>query len=260
MANPGFELNRKVISGVEGGFIAFGLGKDIDEAFDAAVTTDRFELGSSGLVPSVVDVDPSTGKSVLGEGRHPWEAVNLLVGAAAGAERGSVLACSVTTLTAWRQTKTRLVLDDAAIELPDQVGLVLPVSTSLDHAVRAALPAGAALVSVEMVRPPKRRYKVTATSVKGPRKPGYAVIENGTVLSIHPNASLARRAAVDAAKASPAARSLEVRPWISRNETDPYLHVTRGLVAQKAVVKAVTAELKNPEKTKTVGWLFAGRI
>jgi len=260
MTNPGFTLDRNVISGVKGGFIAFGLGKDIDEAFDAAVTTDRFELGSSGLVPSVVDVDPSTDKQIVGEGRHPWEAINLLVGAAANAEQGAVIACSVTTLSAWRQTKTRLVLDDATLELPDQIGLVLPVSTSLDHAVRSALPGGAALVSVELVRPPKRRYKVTATSIKGPRKPGYAVIENGTVLSTHPNSSLARRAAVETAKASQAVRNLEVRPWISRNDTDPYLRVTRAMIAQKAVVKAVTAELKNPEKTKTVGWVFAGRI
>jgi hypothetical protein len=110
------------------------------------------------------------------------------------------------------------------------------------------------------MREPRRRYKVVATSVKGPRKPGYAVIENGLVLSVHPNSSLARRAAVLEAKGSEGARSLEVRPWISRNESDPYLTVVRGIVAQKAVVKAVTAELKNPEKTKVMGWLFAGRV
>lgn len=260
MTAAGFTIDRTVVNSIDGGFIAFGPGRDIDEAFDGAVTTDRFELGSSGLVPSIVDIDPAKERRVVGETMHPWEAISLLVAQAAACEKGEIVACSVTSVSAWKHTKSRIVLEDPTLEIADRTGLIFPLGGRLEEAIATGLPEGAKLVAAELVREPRRRYKVVATSIKGPRKPGYAVIENGRVISVHPNSSEARRAAVTEAKASVGARRLEVRPWISRNEKDPYLNVERKIVAQKAAIKVVTAELKNPDKTKVVGWLFAGRV
>ena len=256
-----FNIERSAIAGVAGGFIAFGPGTDIDEAFDAAVTTERFELGSSGLLPSIIDIDPAADRTVTGEAGHPWAVTSELVQLAGDAVPGTVLACSVTALTAWRLTKTRIVLDDPTLHLPDTPGLLIPLRADVRAAVEPMLTEVAGeLVAVELLREPRRRYKVIASSIKGPRKAGYAVIEASHIISVHGNASEARRAAMTLAKESKAERHLEVRPYISRNEHDPYLRVDRGIVAQKAPVKAVTAVLKNPEKNRTVGWIFAGRI
>jgi hypothetical protein len=254
-----FTIERSVIAGVDGGFIAFGPGADIDEAFDAAVTTERFELGSSGLLPSIVDVDPAAERRITGAAGHPWAVTSELVRLAGSAERGTVLARSVTSLTAWKLIKTRLLLEDPALRLPDVPGLIIPLDSTLEEAVRPGAGAGE-LLGVELLREPRRRYKVIATSIKGPRNAGYAVIEDAKILSVHASASEARRAAMELAKSSPAERHLEVRPHISRNDRDPYLRVDRGIVAQKATVKAITGELKNPDKTRVIGWVFAGRI
>ena len=256
-----FNIDRSIIAGVEGGFITFGPGVDIDEAFDAAVTTERFELGSSGLLPSIIDVDPAAARTVIGGPGHLWAVTSELVRLAAEATPGTVIAQSVTALSAWRTVKTRVVLDDPSLQLPDTPGLIVPLTESVRTAVAPAISGvDGNLVAVELLREPRRRYKVVAASVKGPRKAGYAVIENARILSVHANSSEARRAAVALAKESSGERHLEVRPHISRNESDPYLRVDRGIVAQKAPVKAITAELKNPDKTRVIGWIFAGRI
>jgi hypothetical protein len=142
-------------------------------------------------------------------------------------------------------------------------GLLLPLATGLRETLTSVMSAedAARLVGVELLAPPRQRYKVKATGVKGPRKAGYAIFDAERVLEVHPSSSLARKAAITMAKAGNGAMRLSIRPWIGRNEdADPYVVVERIMVSQKAAVRVHLATEKRPENRKCVGWIFAGRL
>lgn len=262
MSKPGFTVERGMVAHLQGAFIAFGPGTDIDRALDAAVTVERFELGSSGVVPSLADLDPAAPRIVHAEPVHPYVALDRLMRDLPGSERGMLMAVAVTPMNAWKHERRRIRIDGVAHRLPDTPGLLLPLDTDLRAELVAQLAdGGERLVGAELIAEPRRRYKVKATSIKGPRKAGYAIFDGGRLVEVHPTGSLARKAAVTMAKAGNGTMQLSIRPWIGRNDdAAPYVVVERVMVAQKAAVRVHLATEKRPENRKCVGWIFAGRL
>ena len=264
MSRPGFVVERSMVRHIPGAFIAFGPGADIDRALDAAVTVERFELGTSGSVASLADLDPAAPRTVHTEPTHPYTALDLVIAALPESPRGTLVAVAVTPMSAWKHERRRVRLDGVQHRLPDTPGLLLPLDEGLRASLVEGLPgqdAAGALVGAELLAEPRRRFKVKATTVKGTRKAGYAVFDGETMVEIHPNVSLARKAAVLRAKAGHGPMRLSVRPWIGRGEdASPYVVVERSMVAQKAPVRVYLATEKRPENRKCVGWIFAGRL
>lgn len=262
MSKPGFVVERGMVAHLPGAFIAFGQGPDIDRALDAAVTVERFELGTSGVVASLADLDPAAPREVHAEPVHPYTALDRIMTALPESERGQLLAFAVTPMSAWKHEKRRIRLDGITYPLPDTPGLLLPLPASVRETVTPLLGEDAPrLVGVELLTEPRRRYRVKATGIKGPRKAGYAVFDGEKLLEVHPSSSLARKAAILRAKEGSGAMRLSIRPWIGRNEdASPYVVVERALVSQKAPVRVHLATEKRPENRKCVGWIFAGRL
>jgi len=263
MPKPGFTVERSMVTRIPGAFIAFGPGADIDRALDAAVTVERFELGTSGVVASLADLDPAAPRSIVSEPVHPYRALDQVMRALPTSERGHLIAFAVTPMSAWKHERRRVKVDGIEHHLPDTPGLLLPLDTGLRGTLLAQLPAEDAgrLVGGELLAEPRRRYKVKATGVKGPRKAGYAIFDGDRLVAVHPNSSLARKAGVAMAKAGSGAMRLSIRPWVGRNEdAAPYIIVERALASQKAAVRVHLAVEKRPENRKCVGWIFAGRL
>jgi hypothetical protein len=254
-----FSVDRRVVAGVPGGFVAFGAGADVDDAFDAAVTGERFDVGSAGLVPSIVDVDPSAPRELGEVPGHPLAVLGSLLGRLEETPSGHLLAAPVTTTSAWRTTRTRLVLETTNLSWPDTAGPVLPLGRDNEAEIRTQLTGDLPLLWAELVSPPRRRFKVVTEAVKGPLSRRFGVYAHETLLEVCDTAALARRAAVTRAKEHPSAIALQVRPYISRNVDDPHVRVSKVLVAQRATLRVMTGELKNPEKARIAGWVFAGR-
>lgn len=262
MRNSGIIIERSTIEHVPGGFITFGPGTDIDQALDAAVTVERFELGTNGLVPSLADVDPAAERLVRDGIVHPYRAIEMLLRAAETIEPGVVMAQAVAPLTAFKHERRRIVLESVGHHYPATTGLILPLSSSLRDEIEGTLAEHerAGLVGVELVAAPRRRFKVAAQPVRGPRQTRFAIFDGERVVEIHPNQSAARKAAVARAKAAGDVIELHVRPYVGRNEGEPFVVVRRHLVAQRATLKAVLATVKNPERVRCAGWVFAGRL
>jgi hypothetical protein len=257
-----FTVNRAWMSDIAGGFIAFGPGLDVDQAMDAAVTSERFELGVSGMVPSLGDVNPASERSLRQSPTHHYLAVSGLHAETAVAAPGFLAAQAVYPLSAYKHERRRLVLEGTDFAVPTLPGLALPLHASLrDRVIAEIAPEEAAtLVGVEVVSAPRAKFKVIAAPVKGPRVSAHAVMSGQTVLEIHPSQSLARKAAMAMARAAAGEMHLEIRPFVSRNDRDPFVRIERVMIARKVVVKAVFASLKNPEKARVAGWVFAGRL
>lgn len=263
MSKPGFTVERGMVAHIPGAFIAFGQGVDIDRALDAAVTVERFELGTSGVVASLADLDPAAPRSVHAEPVHPYRALDQVMGSLPTSERGHLIAVSVTPMSAWKHERRRIRVEGVEHQLPDTPGLLLPLETGLRETLvsQLAVEDAGRLVGAELLAEPRRRYKVKATGVKGPRKAGYAIFDGDRLVEIHPSSSLARKSAVAMAKVGNGAMRLSIRPWIGRNEdASPYVIVERVLAAQKAAVRVHLATEKRPENRKCVGWIFAGRL
>lgn len=263
MSKPGFTVERGMVSHVPGAFIAFGPGVDVDRALDAAVTVERFDLGTSGSVPSLADLDPAATRHVHAEPVHPYVALDRLLALLPSSERGELVAQAVTPMSAWKHEKRRVKVEGVEHTFPDAPGLLLPVGSGLrDVLVAGMSPEDAErFVGAELLAEPRRRYKVKATSVKGPRKSGYAVFDGDRLLEIHPTGSTARKAAVLRAKAGTGAMRLSIRPWIGRNDdAAPYVTVERAMVVQRAAIRVHLATEKRPENRKCAGWIFAGRL
>lgn len=263
MSKPGFVVERGMVAHLPGAFIAFGMGPDIDRALDAAVTVERFELGTSGTVPSLADLDPAAPRTVHGEPVHPYIALDRVMAALPTSERGLLIAQAVTPLNAWKHDRRRVRVEGTTHRFPDTPGLLLPVEDGLRDVLLAGLPAEdtARFVGAELLGEPRRRYKVKATGIKGPRKAGYAIFAGEKLLETHPSISLARKAAVALAKAGTGELALSIRPWIGRNDdAAPYVLVERAMVVQKAAVRVHLATEKRPENRRCVGWILAGRL
>lgn len=263
MSKPGFTIGRGMVGHVPGAFIAFGQGADIDRALDAAVTVERFELGTSGVVASLADLDPAAPRNVFSEPVHPYVGLDQVMGAVPTNERGQLIAVAVTPMSAWKHERRRIRIEGVEHHLPDTPGLLLPLETGLRGSLVSQLTDedAARLVGAELLAEPRRRYKVKATGVKGPRKAGYAIFDGDRLIEVHPSSSLARRSAVALAKAGSGAMRLSIRPWIGRNDdASPYVVVERVLATQKAAVRVHLATEKRPENRKCVGWIFAGRL
>jgi len=265
MTKLGIDVDRGMMAAVPGGFIAFGAGADIDRAFDAAVTVERFEVGTSGAVPTLADVDPASDRVLAADPAHPYVALDRAMREVAEMPPGVVLAQAVTSMAAWRHEKRRVRLDGVEHRLPATPGLILPLHDDL----RAALGAGlgedvgeepGTLVGAELLGEPRRKYKVRAVAVKGTRQARYGVFCDGTLLESQPTMSLARRAALERARAAGGELELDVRPWIGRNDGDPFVRVERTMTAQRAVVRVFLATEKRPERRQTAGWVFSGRL
>lgn len=261
MSNTEIRIERALLQGVPGGFIAFGSGGDIDQAFDAAVTIERFELGTSGQVPSLADVDPAAERVVRGDTMHPHQALAELLDLVYEQEPGVVLAQAVAPLNAYKHERRRFVLESLEHSYPQNCGLILPLDSALRAEVEGLLPEEdrARLVGVELVSTPRRRFKVSAMPVRGPRTTRFAVMSGNYVLDLHANQALARKAAMLRAKESTDALELEIRPYVSRNDGEPFLRIERRLVTQRATIKAVLATEKNPQRQRCAGWVFVGR-
>lgn len=263
MSKPGFTVERSMVGHLSGAFIAFGPGADIDRALDAAVTVERFELGTSGVVASLADLDPAAPRSVIAEPAHPYLGLDRAMRALPSSERGTLLAIAVTPMSAWKHERRRVRIEGIEHALPDVPGLLLPLGDTLRETLLTGLPADdrPRLVGVELLGEPRRRYKVKATGVKGPRKAGYAIFDGERVIETHPTSSLARKAAIAMAKAGNGTMRLSIRPWIGRNDdAAPYVVVDRTMTSQKAAVRLHLATEKRPENRKCVGWIFAGRL
>lgn len=263
MSKPGFTVERSMVEHVAGAFIAFGPGADIDRALDAAVTVERFELGTSGSIPSLADLDPAVDRVVHDEPVHPYVGLDRLLAALGESDRGRLLAQAVTPMSAWKHERRRVKVDGVDLRLPDTPGLLLPIGPELRENVLAGCTSeeGQRFVGAELLAAPRRRYKVKATSVKGSRKAGYAIFDGDRLVEVHPTGSLARKAAVLRAKTGAGAMRLSIRPWIGRgDDAAPYVTVERVMVVQRAAVRVHLATEKRPENRKCVGWIFAGRL
>jgi hypothetical protein len=262
MSSTEIRIERSLMQGVPGGFIAFGSGSDIDQAFDAAVTIERFELGTNGQIPSLADVDPAADRVVRGAIMHPHQAIAQLLDDVLAQEPGIVLAQAVAPLNAYKHERRRFVLESLEHNYPQDCGLIVPLATALRAEVEGLLPEAdrASLVGIELVSAPRRRFKVGATPVRGPRQTRFAIMSGNYVLELHDNQAAARKAAMLRAKEATDALELEIRPYVSRNDGEPFLRIQRRLVTQRATVKAVLAAEKNPQRQRCAGWIFAGRL
>lgn len=259
MSKAPFEVDRRWVESIAGGFIAFGEGADPDQAFDAAVIGERFRLGTSRIVPSLADADPLTVVHHH-DPVHPYQAVQELVSGLIAAPAGTVLARAVTPLSAYRYLRRRTLIDSLEHRYPEHDGLIVPVEESLRRQVLDLLDESdhSHLVGIELHGQVRRKYKVETLKVTGTGKRSFAVLEGTHIVSVHETQSLARRAAVEAARAHPGTIALKVQPLIGRENGEPFVHVRKNMVSQRAVMKAVVAIEKRPEKRRCVGWLFAG--
>lgn len=257
-------------------FATYGVGGDVDVAFDEATALAGNEHGFTGAHPSVAVADAGAVELVPGEA-VPLAATVLRAGDdLAGPEApaaGVVRAYPVAANSSVSRRRVRLVLEDVGLDAPGK-GPVGVLTGGLREAIVAGLVEqgqgladGEFLEQVTVVRT-AARYKPVVQVNKGKMTSVYAVLDPATSTVLEtglPTAGAARRAAVvlakegawdGAAAQGPEADLHVVR--VSTREGLPYVRITRTRTVQKVVVRVVVAKVKDPAKTRTVGWLFTG--
>lgn len=245
-------------------FVSFGSGADIDMAFDDAALSDRFDYGTSGLLASLADVDPTVVQVAADAVMHRHLAWRWAISEAAKLEPGSVLALPTAPFKAYKHRAVAVTVTDPSIPAPlEPTGL-----WNHDELFTAAvdlceLAEGEQAVSAQLPRMGSVRYKAAASVVPGPKVTSFAVHAKGASepLSVHPTMPLARKAALLLARDKQnGPLELEVRPVVTKADGAPLVSVTRHVVACKRPVKVLLASVKNPDKELAVdGWLFVGR-
>lgn len=251
-----------------GGFVAFGLGADVDEALDFAATSDRLAVGDSGLIPSAAGIDPAAPRLETADPVHPLYALTRALDALGSMEPGVVAAQAVQPLGDFRHRRVRVLLDDPTLILPDDAGIIehpdplaLAAASVAVAATDTPVSADELVVQLELTRPPKRRFKAAAEPVRGPMSKTWAVYAVGdpTPLVVLPSQSEARRWAMARARDKEAgAMSLEVRPVVGRNDGEAFIRIERRCVSLKAPLKVTIAEPK--DRVRVNGWIFYGRL
>lgn len=265
MPAPETVFQRSWVRAIEGAYVSYGAGADIDAAFDDAALSDRFEFGSSGVIPSLDQVDPA-GDRVLHAGplhRHTaWrEAIRELPQCPSGA----LHAIPVAPLKAYRHRTANVTWTDPAIVGPDGPDglwcyeeLLVAASTSVE------LGDAESVVSGVQARKPSVRYKAAAEAFKGPKEARYVVVPAGqwAPLGEFTTASEARRFALGLARdKSNSQLSLEIRQVSYREGHKPLIAVTRTPIACRRPLRLLVAAPKHPERDlATDGWLFFGRV
>ena len=261
------EFRREWTSGTNSGFVAYGQGTDIDGAFDDAALSDRFETGTSGLIPSCSDVDPAGPRQVADTTVHRHAAWRAALAGLPLISAGVLHCIPVAPLKAFKHRNVNVVITDPAFPGPvDQGGLWL-YPALFEAAAAVALPDlqdGEEFVSGHSPRKPSVRYKAAAVAGAGPKEAHYIVVEAGgwAPLSAHRSASEARRAALALARDKTAGPlELEVRQAVSRHSGVPLFAISRHAVACRRPVRLLAAARKVPGRPLPVdGWLFYGRI
>lgn len=254
---------------VGGGFVSFGVGSDIDEAFDYASTSDRLAVGDAGLVPALAAIDPAIERSDHTTPVHPILALTSAYDSLSALEPGDVVAQAVSPLGDYRHRRVKVTIEDLSLSIPTEQGLIEWAAQPLREAVTSAASelenaptANEDLVQVELQRG-QQRFKVAATAIRGPGSRVFAVYAHDcpSPLSVHPTQPEARRWALNLAREKGASTELhlEIRPVIGRNDNEPFIRIDRNRVALKATFRATFAEPKR-DTPRVNGWLFYGRL
>lgn len=246
--------------GVPGGFLFSADGKDADRALDQALSA--AQNGDSPRSQGLLDqIDPARLVVVDSAPTHPFSAFREQFDRLLTMPPGGLVALPTAAMSGFSHKRLRFVVTDPTLTLPDDVGLLVPIGVTLTdqaagHTVSAGFDPGL-LVGVELMSVPRRRYKVERETIKGPRTSKWSVWVGKDMLSVHPSLKEARAEGMLQARLG--ASRVEVRPWVSRNESDPFLVFHQRLLAQRAVCKAVLATPRRPGAQKIAGWVFAGR-
>ena len=266
-------IDRRWVGDVNGAFAGVGAGDDVDVAFDDAVDAACYDVGHAGAVASPADVDAS---SLLVTGGVPVSlAVALRTARAAllvGVAPGVVHAVALCAPSTHRRRRPVLRIIDPTFEVGNVVGPVFDVSEGFADRIRAELVvAEAGLNSNELVeavelRSVTQRFKVITTPERGKSEREFQVFDDTRhVVSFgHATASLARRAAIDLAKAGAVGGKdvfgLEVRAVVGRAGGRPLVAVRRERVAQRVSLRVTVAAAKDQARVKVTGWLFYGVV
>lgn len=259
------DFDRSWLPQVPGVFVSYGAGADVDAAFDDAALSDRFDYGTTGLVPSLATFDPAAEHDVHDHPVHrhlAWrEALDFLT----HAEPGALAAFAVAPLRDFKHRNAAVIVTDPAVRAPlEPIELFAYPELFAAATDLVELEAGEFFASASLPRMGSVRYKAAALSVPGPKVTRFGVYAAGTFepISVHDSAPLAKKAALVLARDKAAGPlSLEVRPIVTKEGGQPIVAVSRAVVACKRPVKVLVASPKNPEKpVKTEGWVFAGRM
>lgn len=256
-------FQRTWLGDVSAGFVSYGSGADIDAAFDDAALSDRFDFGSSGLVPSVNDVDPAGERVVHDSVLHRHQAWRRAIAEMRSAHPGVLYAIPVAPLKAFRHRNVNVIVTDPVVDGPSQPEGLWRYPELVDAASGLVeLPDGEVVVSGSVVRKPSVRYKATSVVPAGAREPRFAVYLQGHAepLSMHDTAAAAKKAAMLLARDKSAGMlQLEIRQVIGRQGGEPLIAVSRQAVACKRFVRLLVASPKSSDKPLPVdGWLFYG--
>lgn len=270
-------LLDQLAAGVPGAFVTYGPGADLDVAFDAAVAAAGNVHGFTGAHPSLAVADPTRLDVTTGIPRTLAANVLHIAGHLNGGAlaAGTVYAYPVAAPSAYTRRRLRLTLDNPADAFGHDVGAIVHLDErSHQQLAEAAAAAGdpfgvqEVVESAEVVRR-RDRFKPVATVNRGSSAASFALLDPATntlVATGFPNAGAARREAVARAKMGPLSTSgpdadiagLHVIKIVTRPDNQPLIDVRRDRVKHTCVAKVVLAQVKNPDKTRTIGWVFAG--
>lgn len=255
------EFPRNLAWSTPGGFLSYGAQPDLDAAFDDASLADQFDLGTIGAVPSLYGCDPNL-LVVNEEALHPHVALRKALADLPGMEPGQVTAQKVRALKDFSHARHRSTVEDPTVDLPSENGFLWGYEDALAAAAaNVQLEPGQVIVSGEMPRVGTRRFQAKAVTVPGPKVTTFGVFDaDDRMVGEHPNASLARKDALERARDKQAgAGRWEIRPVVRKADRQPHVLVTRTLVACKVPVVVHTAVEKDPSRVTAHGYLFIGR-
>lgn len=255
------EFPRELAWATPGGFMSYGAQGDLDAAFDEATLADQFDLGSLGLLPSLSGCDPNAVEQRT-DVLHPHLALRAALRELPAMAPGQLVAQPVRALKDFQHARARTVVVDPELALPQEPGYLWHYDPVLESAAALAdIAEGHTVVSGEMSRVGTRKYQAKAQSIPGPKVTTHGLFDaQGHLLAEYATASEARREALTRArdKSAPVG-TWQVRPVLRKADGQPYILVTRTLVACKIPVVVHTAAEKDPRKVTLHGYLFYGR-
>lgn len=255
--------------------LAFGkcLDGDVDAAFDDAVGGAIHDYGERGATATIASVDADAVTAHQHRAVPLPRAYLLAQRALAGdeLEEGRAYGWAVCPDSAFARRRIRLQItgDDA---LRATLTRATGVDDDLERVLRASAEQAGVHIdddeqveSVSLVRS-RARFKPVSEVFRAKSAAEFAVLDaRGTILERGlPTAGAARRAAVALVKAGPVNGQdtgyLDVIKLVGREGGNPLARVTRSLVAATTSVQVSLVREKNPQRTKTTGWLFAARL
>ena len=247
-----------------GTFITYGEGPDLDSALDDATSSAWFDLGRSHTSPSVANVSPDR-FTVTTETPVPLDVAILRAQQTLTSGGETSIAVPVAPQNMYKRRRVTVRLEDVALEAGDTIGRIIMPSDELVAAVLSAIPDSDSelLGSLELKRQ-SARYKAVAEKFTAPRVSRWGVFlaGNDTPLEVVASQSEARRSAMAKARSGEPVAGVaryEIRPVVTRGETDPFVAVRRDRVKQVLVIKAELHLLNPTAKQRTIGFVIAGR-